>query len=433
MYQGYIGKDVLRKSMSGKGLEYTDFVDEGGAVGDDELVCDFYLDHEESVEFDWATGAVAAESSIGTWDSELTTMNEEIREIGARVVELQPEEGLARVAYPPELFEAGSMPQILSSIAGNIFGLSEVTNLRLVDVEFPENITDAFHGPALGYWEVKSRVGADERPVVGTIVKPKLGLRPDEHANVAYDGWVGGLDVVKDDENLTSMGFNEFEERIEKTLDAKREAEEETGETKLYFPNVTAPAGDMKRRADTVIENGGDYIMVDILTTGWSALQEIREHIGDDVGIHGHRAQHAAFTRISYHGISMLSVAKFARLCGVDNLHAGAVVGKMEGGREEVEDIYDFLRSDWYGTETVIPVASGGLHPGLVPNVVEILGNDTVVQAGGGVHGHPDGTRAGGRAMREAAEVAVSDETLKQRAEVSNELAVALEKWGVEP
>lgn len=415
-----------------EGLEYTDFVETDDEPAEDELVCEFYIEHEDDVSFEWTAGAVAAESSIGTWDPNLTTMREGIRDMGARVVETDPEEGVARVAYPPELFEAGSMPQILSSIAGNVFGLGEATGLRLEDVQFPPQLVDDFPGPALGYDEVKERVGAEKRPVVGTIVKPKLGLRADEHAEVAYEGWMGGLDIVKDDENLTDMEFNGFEERIERTLEAKREAEDETGENKLYFPNITAPADEMRRRTDVVLENGGDYVMVDILTAGWGALQEVREYIGDDVGIHAHRAGHAAFTRLPYHGVSMLAVAKFARLCGVDNLHAGAVVGKMEGGRDEVEEIYDFLRSDWNGCKTTIPVASGGLYPGVVDDVVEILGSDTVVQAGGGVHGHPDGTRAGGRAMREAAEATAEGVSVEKRAEKSEELAAALEKWGTE-
>jgi ribulose-bisphosphate carboxylase large chain len=422
-----------------EGLEYTEFVEAGGEPDDEELVCDFYLKHDGTVGFDWAAGAVAAESSIGTWDPDLTTMRDDIREMGARVVETDESvgrggggnDGVARVAYPTELFEDGSVPQILSSVAGNVFGLSEVVNLRLEDVRFPEQVVGGFEGPALGIDEVKSRVGADERPVVGTIVKPKLGLRPDEHAEVAYEGWMGGLDVVKDDENLADMSFNGFEERVETTLEAKREAEDETGERKLYFPNITAPAGEMRRRADVVVDNGGDYVMVDVLTAGWGALQEIRDHVGDGIGIHGHRAGHAAFTRLPYHGVSMLAVAKFARLCGVDNLHAGAVVGKMEGGRDEVREIYDFLRSDW-GVETTIPVASGGLHPGVVGEVVGILGADTVVQAGGGVHGHPDGTRAGGRAMRDAAEAAAEGVPVEERAEESEALAAALDRWGTE-
>ncbi|MDY6770213.1 MAG: RuBisCO large subunit C-terminal-like domain-containing protein, partial [Candidatus Nanohaloarchaea archaeon] len=196
---------------------------------------------------------------------------------------------------------------------------------------------------------------------------------------------------------------------------------------------ITAPVAEMKRRADLVVDEGGGYVMIDILTAGWSAVQEMREYLdGRDIGIHAHRAQHAAYTRLKRHGISMLSIARFARLVGVDNLHAGSVVGKMEGGREEVEEIYRFLRSDWHGLETTIPVASGGLHPGLVPDIVDILGEDLVIQAGGGVHGHPDGSEAGGRALRAAADAVADDIPLQEKADEVAALAQALEKWGRE-
>ncbi|MDY6765809.1 MAG: type III ribulose-bisphosphate carboxylase [Candidatus Nanohaloarchaea archaeon] len=417
-----------------EGLEYTDFIDEGYEPGEEELVCDFYLEHDDSVDFAWAAGAIAAESSIGTWEPGLTTMTDRIREIGATVFRLDTETNRISVAYPPELFEAGNLPQILSSITGNIYGLEELERLRLLDVAFPETVAGAFHGPQLGIEAVKDRAGVSDRPLVGTIVKPKLGLHADEHASVAYESWSGGLDIVKDDENLASMQFNQFDERVRQTLAAKEEAEDGTGEPKIYFPNITAPVAEMKRRADLVADHGGGYVMIDILTAGWAAVQEMRAYLeGRDIGIHAHRAQHAAYTRLDRHGISMLSIATFARLVGVDNLHAGSIVGKMEGGKEEVQRIYDFLRSDWHGMNTTIPVASGGLHPGLVPDLVELLGTDIVVQAGGGVHGHPDGSRAGGEALRAAAEAAAAGVPLEEKADEVAALADALEKWGREP
>ncbi|MDY6770212.1 MAG: RuBisCO large subunit C-terminal-like domain-containing protein, partial [Candidatus Nanohaloarchaea archaeon] len=237
-----------------EGMQYEDFVEEGYEPGEDELVCDFHLEHVEDVEFEWAAGAVAAESSIGTWEPGLTTMNEEIRERGATVFRLEPDADRISVAYPPELFEAGNLPQILSSITGNIYGLEELERLRLVDVSFPDPITSAFLGPQLGIEAVRERAGAVDRPLVGTIVKPKLGLHADEHASVAHDSWMGGLDIVKDDENLASMQFNRFDDRVRQTLDAKAEAEDATGEPKIYFPNITAPVAEMKRRADLVVD-----------------------------------------------------------------------------------------------------------------------------------------------------------------------------------
>ncbi|MFB6283859.1 MAG: ribulose-bisphosphate carboxylase large subunit [Halobacteria archaeon] len=431
------------------GMEYRDFVNLGYNPGEKDLVCNFYFRSEEDPK--WAAGAVAAESSIGTWDPELSTMHEDIRENGAVVFGIEEVEGDGsrigemmdgekmevgtfeyeiEVAYPEVLFEAGNLPQILSSITGNIYGLDELENLRLDDVRFTEGVAEEFHGPSLGIEEIKDRAGAEDRPLVGTIVKPKLGLTAEQHAGVARKAWSGGLDIVKDDENLASMEFNEFYERVEKTLKAKREAEEETGEKKIYFPNVTAPVGEMKKRADAVVGNGGRYVMIDILTAGWSSLQEMREYLGDSVGIHAHRAQHAAYTRLPYHGISMMAVAKFARLSGVDNLHAGSVVGKMEGGKEEVVELYEFLRTDWLNLENVIPVASGGLHPGLVPELVDILGRDIVIQAGGGVHGHPDGTRAGAKALRKAVDEFAAGGSLSEAREKYEEIDRAVGKWG---
>ncbi|MDY6774753.1 MAG: type III ribulose-bisphosphate carboxylase [Halobacteria archaeon] len=411
-------------------MEYTDYVDEGYSPDDSELVCRYHIEPHEDAEFRRVAGGVAAESSVGTWDPDLKTMTEGVEDLAATVFELDAEANEISVAYTTEVFEPSSLPQLLSSITGNIFGLEEIRHLRLEDVDFPKEFVRSFEGPELGVEEIKSRVGADDRPLCGTIVKPKLGLRSDEHAEVAYEAWVGGLDLVKDDENLTDMEFNPFYERVEETLERKREAETETGDSKLYFPNITAPVSEMKRRADAVVENGGSYVMIDILTAGWSALQEMREYLDDGIGIHAHRAQHAAYTRLPYHGISMLSVAKFARLAGIDNLHAGTVLGKMESDADEIKEIYDFLRSDWYGTENVIPVASGGLHPGVVSGVVEVLGTDTVVQAGGGVHAHPGGTRSGARALRDAVDAVAEGVTVDEKAEESEELAQALDRWG---
>ncbi len=411
-------------------MRYEDYIKEGYEPDEEELTCLYSFVHDSSVDFEWAAGGIAAESSIGTWDPDLATMREDIEDLGAKVYSMNKEEGIIEVAYPQDLFEPGNMPQILSSITGNIFGLDELQRLKLLDVNFSKDLRDSFPGPQLGISGVREFLNISERPLVGTIVKPKLGLNEEQHSEVAYNAWKGGLDIVKDDENLASMSFNEFYERIEKTLSKRDKVEDETGEEKVYFPNITAPTDEMKRRADAVINNGGKYVMIDILTSGWSAVQEMREYLdGKELGVHAHRAQHAAYTRLEDHGISMLSIAKFARLVGVDNLHAGTVIGKMEGGKEEVLDIYDFLRSDISDMKKTIPVASGGLHPGLVDELMGFFGTDFVVQAGGGVHGHPDGTLAGYKALRQAVDASVKGVSLEKYGEKKPELSKALKKW----
>jgi len=332
------------------------------------------------------------------------------------------------IAYPVELFEPGNMPNVLSSVAGNVFGLEGVRNLRLNDITFPEELAKSFKGPRYGIRGVRDVTRVKGRPLVGTIIKPKLGLNTGDHAEVAYEAWSGGCDVVKDDENLSSQRFNPFEDRVVKTLEARDKAESETGERKVYLVNVTAELEAMKRRAQYVEDHGGRYMMIDILTTGWSSLQTMRD-AGFKLIIHAHRAGHAAFTRSPVHGISMVVIARVARLIGVDQLHVGTAVGKMSETEEEVRANIAACKEPMHGVQPVLPVASGGLHPGMVPDLMRIFGVDAVIQAGGGIHGHPDGTAKGATAMRQAVDAVLGGYTLKEYAEDHLELAKALTKW----
>jgi len=266
------------------------------------------------------------------------------------------------------------------------------------------------------------------RPHTGTIVKPKVGLNPKQTAEVAYNAWTGGLDFVKDDENLTDQKFCRFKERIPLVLDACDRAQSETGEKKVYAPNITGV--DMAERAQFVKDHGGKCIMIDILTVGYGALQHIR-NMNWGMFIHAHRAMHAALTRNRKHGISMLVLAKFARLAGVDQLHIGTGVGKMEGPAREIQEIHKAMSKPLHGLKPVFSVCSGGLHPGHIPALVKLYGKNIVVQAGGGVHGHPGGTFTGAMAMRQAVDAVMKRKTLKEYAKTHIELDIAIGKWGV--
>ncbi|MCJ7614002.1 ribulose-bisphosphate carboxylase large subunit, partial [Candidatus Bathyarchaeota archaeon] len=333
-----------------------------------------------------------------------------------------------RVAYPRELFEPGNMPNILSGIAGNVFGLRALKNLRLNDIHLPPELVRSFKGPKYGITGIRKLLNVHGRPFVGTIIKPKLGLKTADHAKVAYDAWVGGCDIVKDDENLSSQKFNPFDDRVVATLEMRDRAEEETGEKKVYMANITAETEEMLKRAQFVKDYGGRYIMIDILTCGFSALQTVRDH---DFGlvIHAHRAGHAAFTKNPKHGISMRVIAKVVRVIGVDQLHVGTVVGKMSETKEDVSENCEAITSELGGLKKGLPVASGGLYPGLVPALMKFFGNDFVIQAGGGIHGHTDGTVAGARAMRQAVDATLQAVSLKEYAKSHKELQVALNVW----
>ncbi len=191
-------------------MKYPDFVDLTYQSKETDLLCTFYVE-PEGISLKEAAGGVAAESSVGTW-TELTTEQPYVKRLAAHVYSI--EGNTIKIAYPIELFEPANMPNILSSVAGNVFGLKALKNLRLLDIEIPKALIASFKGPAFGIEGIRKLLKVPKRPLVGTIIKPKLGLNTQDHAKVAYEAWLGGCDIVKDDENLSSQSFNPFETRF---------------------------------------------------------------------------------------------------------------------------------------------------------------------------------------------------------------------------
>jgi len=281
-----------------------------------DVVCSFYVE-PNGISLEKAAINIAKESSIGTWTK--VEMDSYVRKIKPHIFSIDRRNSVVKIAYPSELFELGSIPQLLSSVAGNIFGMKVIKNLRLEDIHFPYKMIKHFKGPLFGIEGIRKLLGVKKRPLLGTIVKPKVGLNTKKHAEKAFEAWVGGCDVVKDDENLTNQKFNPFKNRVVETLEKRDKAEELTGEKKVYMPNITAETEEMIERAEFIKEQGGRYMMIDIITVGFSALQTMRNlNKKLRLVIHAHRAMHAALTKNPKHGISMLMLAKLARLAGVD-------------------------------------------------------------------------------------------------------------------
>ncbi len=383
---------------------------------------------------------VAAESSNGTW----TTLKipEHIRALSAKVYKIN--DSYVKIAYPNDLFEEGNMPQILSSIAGNIFGMKALDGLRLVDVKWPKNLINSFKGPQYGIKGIRDILKIKRRPITATVPKPKVGYYAEEHAQHGYEIWTGGVDLLKDDENLSNQKFNRFEKRLELSMKMRDKAENETGERKSYLINITAEVDEMKRRAKLVKDFNNEYVMIDILTIGWAAVQTIRdecEKLG--LAIHAHRAFHAAFDRNPNHGMSMKVLAEIARMQGVDQLHIGGL-GKLAGDKTEVLNNYkkiaqnsneadlEVLEQNWHGMKNVLSVCSGGVHPGIIHRLIELLSMDIAVQVGGGVLGHPGGTQSGAKALRQAIDAYMDNVSVKEYAESHTELRQALDMWGDE-
>jgi len=367
---------------------------------------------------------IAAESSVGTWTTIGTLTKKTFNKLSARVIYINYTKQIVKIAYPIELFEKGNISQLWSVIAGNIFSMKVLKSMRLIDVDFPDEYVNSFSGPAFGVNKIRALFKAKYRPLVGCIIKPKAGLTPKETAKVAYDVFINGVDLIKDDETLTNMTFCKFEQRVKEVSKARDRAIKETGQRKEFIFNITAPYKQMIERAKLVKKYGGRIIMIDVITCGFSALQSFRD---EDLGliIHGHRAGHSALTD----DVSMLVLSKFIRLAGVDEFHTGTVVGKMDGKRKDIIEINNFLRNKFGKLKPTMPVASGGLHPGLTERLVKILGTDLIINFGGGIHGHPKGSAKGSIAARQSIDAVTQGVKLSKYSESHKELEQALKYW----
>ncbi len=421
------------------------------------IIATYYLESDGD-DIKSSASKVAAESSIGTWTDISTLSAVTFEKLHAVVFEISnhypscfrvsktienklkkdKNKAVVKIAYPLDLFELGNIPQLLSSVCGNVFSMKCIKNLRLLDLEFPKKYINSFQGPYYGISGIRKKMNIKNRPLVGCIVKPKVGLTPKQYGKVVYNVWSNGIDVIKDDENLTSLKFNKFEDRVREVMKVKKIVEKETGEKKMYVFNVTAPFDLMLKRAKFVKKHGGKCVMIDVVSVGMDNVQLLRKQELKLI-IHGHRAGHSAFTRNDEHGMTMYVLAKLARLAGIDQLHTGTVVGKMDGDEDDVIRIDEFLKEDWAGFDILeedwssikptMPIASGGLHPGLTTELMEILGNNVIINYGGGLHGHPDGSAAGARACRQSIDATLKNISLVEYAKTHEELSKALKKW----
>lgn len=391
----------------------------------------YYFKPDEKTSPDFAARAIADEETTGTW-TDISTRTDYVRRLDGQVEMLEKHlDGyITKIRYPVEIFEKGNIPQYLSVVAGNLFGLGRLRSVRLLDVEFPESLCN-FSGPVFGMSGVRKIIGTEKtgRPHVGTIIKPKVGLTPEDTAHVAYESAIGGVDFIKDDETLTDQDFCPMRNRVEEVMSRLDDAMSETGRKILYAVNVSDRADKIVERAEIALECGANTLMIDVITCGFSAVQALSE-LNLSVPLHIHRTMHAAMTRNPDHGVAMRPIAKLVRMSGGDQLHTGTVSGKMGHDPSEIVVDNKILTEPMFELKPVFPVSSGGLHPGKVRAELEALGTDIVLQAGGGIHGHPDGTRAGAAAMREAVDAYMEGVLPEVYAEDHKELQRALEKWG---
>jgi len=430
---------------------------------DTDVLCAFRVTPQPGVDPVEAAAAVAGESSTATWTVVWTDRLTTYDHYQAKCYRVDPVPGadnqyIAWIAYDLDLFEEGSIANLTSSIIGNVFGFKAVRALRLEDMRVPVAYVKTFPGPPHGIVMEREYLNKYGRPLLGATTKPKLGLSARNYGRVVYEALRGGLDFTKDDENINSQPFMRWRDRYLFCIEAVQRAQAATGEVKGHYLNVTAATmEDMYERAEFAKEIGSVIIMMD-LTVGYTAMSSMSKWARrNGLILHLHRAGHGTFTRQKQHGVNFRVLAKWCRLLGVDHLHAGTVVGKLEGDPNMVRGYYDTLRldhvpaeplhgiyfaQDWASLPGVMPVASGGIHAGQMHQLLHYLGEDVVLQFGGGTIGHPMGIAAGATANRVAVEtmikarnegrdfLAEGPQILKAAAAHSPELQMALDTWG---
>jgi ribulose-bisphosphate carboxylase large chain len=429
---------------------------------DTDILAVFRITPQDGVDPEEAAAAVAGESSTATWTVVWTDRLTDSEYYRAKAYRVDPVPGtpgqyFAYIAYDLDLFEEGSIANLTASIIGNVFGFKPLKSLRLEDMRISPHYLKTFQGPATGIVVERERMNNFGRPLLGATMKPKLGLSGRNYGRVVYEALKGGLDFTKDDENINSQPFMHWRDRFLYCMEGVNKAMAETGEVKGTYLNVTAGTmEEMYARAEFARDLGSIVVMID-LVIGYTAIQSMAKWCrANDMILHLHRAGHSTYTRQKTHGVSFRVIAKWMRLAGVDHIHAGTAVGKLEGDPETTRGFYDICREDfvpqrldrgiffdqpWASLAKVMPVASGGIHAGQMHQLIDLFGDDCVLQFGGGTIGHPTGIQAGATANRVALEAMVfarnegrdilaeGPEILQRAARTCTPLAQALEVW----
>jgi len=368
----------------------------------------------------------AAESSTGT-NVSVSTTDDFTRGVDALVYEIDEEKEIMKIAYPTDLFDRNiidgraMLASFLTLTIGNNQGMGDVEYAKMYDFWMPPAYLRLYDGPSTDIsdmWRVLGRPVVDGGFIVGTIIKPKLGLRPQPFAKAAYDFWMGG-DFIKNDEPQGNQLFAPLKETITAVADAMRRAQDDSGQPKLFSANITADDyREMIARGEFILETfaeNADHVafLVDGYVAGPTAITTARRYFPNQY-LHYHRAGHGAITSPqTQRGYTAFVLAKMSRLQGASGIHVGTMShGKMEGERDDRNIAYmierdsadgPFYHQEWQGMRPTTPIVSGGMNALRLPGFFENLGHSNLVlTAGGGSYGHLDGPAAGATSLRQA-------------------------------
>jgi ribulose-bisphosphate carboxylase large chain len=326
-----------------------------------------------------------------------------------------------------------SLPNLVATVAGNLYELKPFSGLRLLDLQLPAPFAEKYPGPQFGIEGTRRLSGVADLPLVGTIVKPSVGLSPTETAALVEKLIEGGIDFIKDDELQADGPHCPFEARVDAVMRVVNDRAQRSGRKAMFAFNVTGEVDEMQRRHDKVVSAGGACVMVSLNSVGLPALTHLRRSCA--LPIHGHRNGWGLFSRCPALGMSYIAYQKLWRLAGADHLHVNGLRNKFSEPDESViasarECLTPMFAPPAKGCEAM-PVFSSGQWAGQAFDTYRLLGStDLIYACGGGIVAHPGGVAAGVRSIRQAWAAAVAGQTLEQAAAEHAEIRQAVEKFG---
>ncbi|MDQ0207978.1 2,3-diketo-5-methylthiopentyl-1-phosphate enolase [Alkalicoccobacillus murimartini] len=372
--------------------------------------------------------SIALGLTIGSWTHLPSLEKKQLEKHKGEVIEVIEKEttGLLKIAYPAANFSA-DIPAILTTIFGK---LSLDGEIKLVDIELDSDLETAFPGPQFGIDGIRSYLNVYDRPLVMSIFKGMIGKDLTEFKQQLRDQLLGGVDMVKDDEILFENPLTPFTARVQAGSEIIKEVYEQTGEQKLYAVNLTGRTFELKHKAKQAVQLGANALLFNVFAYGLDVLQALAEDPEINVPIMAHPAVSGALTASPFYGISnKVLLGKLLRLAGADLVLFPSPYGSVALEKAETLDIAEALTEN-RTLKRAFPVPSAGIHPGLTPLLINDFGKDSVINAGGGIHGHPGGAQAGAKAFRDAVAGVLANNTLQEAATQSPELAQAIELWG---
>jgi ribulose-bisphosphate carboxylase large chain len=336
--------------------------------------------------------------------------------------------GQIEIAFPVDSVGA-SLTTLLATVAGNLFELGEVTGLRLLDVDFTAEHAARFAGPQFGIEGTRRKAGVHGRPMIGSIVKPSIGLTPEDTAAVVDALCAADIDFIKDDELNVDPAYAPFEARLAAVMPVLHRHADRIGRMPMYAINISGGIDEMRRRHDAVLRQGGTCVMVSVNAVGTAGVEHLRSY--SQLPIHGHRNGWGALTRHPSLGFDFMAWQKLWRLAGVDHLHVNGLRGKFWEPDDSVIASARALLEPFSGVQPIVPVFSSGQWGGQAPDMYAALrSTDLMHLAGGGIIAHPQGIAAGVTALREAWHAAIEGASLESFARTRPALRAAIEKFG---